>query len=669
MPPLFPESPEGQKEFSERLSEAKKVRVIREQGGDSKASYQAMLEAKERERIAAENRRIADELRKQRRAKKIQEDLEKREKLKEEFISKKETTLQRIAPQLTPKYTPLSQEQREQGFYKRVYNLQERDKKYFGSAGMGRIREFAGAIAVSGRSDLGGGGLFPKGTSTEIAAGVIGTPFYISGSLLSAGGKIGATAEALTISPTIRKETGREYLRAVGEIPKSFDPTTPTGAATLVTAIGTAGFLGKYRGGSISQSKTLSGGRFTEQRAIVKQIEIQESGLNKPAKVIGVGETSLNIKGLPSQFGLRKQTFKFGGEAESITTQTKYTGGKIDIPLQKDIRIGFDLKGGQLQKGAYQSRLTFESSKQPAQKVYIGGTFSGISGKGGGIFASRGGGTTATRQFTTKSIFTTKRIGKNQFVEVTKQSYRGITKEFVKGIESKPTLIKGGGLSIKLQKPKITITKIGKRGQFSLTQERPTSPIKIESPKAIIGDFNLASQLKADISGVGKNLVTSSIRAKPLLTSVPLNIFKEETIISTKIATKQIQTPATKTITSQTIKPTQKIGTIQESITSQPQITKQITEPLLDIPITPTPIAPSFNFGRFILPSGNLLGGSLSPKRKIYRRKVKQPKRRTPTAFAFTFGIKGQRNPFGELTGLGVRPLLSKPKKKKRRRK
>lgn len=90
------------------------------------------------------------------------------------------------------------------------------------------------------------------------------------------------------------------------------------------------------------------------------------------------------------------------------------------------------------------------------------------------------------------------------------------------------------------------------------------------------------------------------------------------------------------------------IGTLSFTHTTLPPITVPPPRP-------PTTIPFSFDFG-------SILGKTT--KRKTGS-KAKQPKAYQPTAFSAMLDIRGTKTSFGELSGLGIRPIIKRKKKKK----
>ena len=101
----------------------------------------------------------------------------------------------------------------------------------------------------------------------------------------------------------------------------------------------------------------------------------------------------------------------------------------------------------------------------------------------------------------------------------------------------------------------------------------------------------------------------------------------------------------------------------------KPRTTQKIIPKTTTILIPKIPILPIPNIGP------PKLFPSIKSSKKILKKETKriQPKKRTPTLFSQAEGITGKRSKYGEISGLGIRPIIKEvkkmPKKKRRRKK
>jgi len=240
---------------------------------------------------------------------------------------------------------------------------------------------------------------------------------------------------------------------------------------------------------------------------------------------------------------------------------------------------------------------------------------------------------------------------------------------------------------IKRVLPKIPTIR-GKKGAFygGLEFEKPTrfferydrKPLRpgkalLEEPSIMRAKPVPIAEFKPPKIGVTTLLGVGTLSlAKPALGKkiVPLGAGRELTGFAPPI-TKAAQVPGLK------------LGTIQELDLIRVQRFK-LREPELLVPElappgrVPPERSPPFipHFPRVPRPPkipGELFpplpGGGLGRRRKIKKRKGKQPKRYTPSLTAVVLGIRGKPSKIGELTGLGIRPLPSLSVKKKRKKK
>lgn len=140
-------------------------------------------------------------------------------------------------PTLTEAYADTSLE----GMASRIEESMAREQAFLAQPGVQRIRETAGLIVDIPRMLTGRGPIsFEQrgfvGKAAEITVtGFIGWPIFLGAGTIAAGERIAATGEALA-RPETRPQVFPELKRAGIETAKVFDPRTPEGAATLVTA-------------------------------------------------------------------------------------------------------------------------------------------------------------------------------------------------------------------------------------------------------------------------------------------------------------------------------------------------------------------------------------------------------------------------------------------------
>lgn len=185
-----------------------------------------------------------------------------------------------------------------------------------------------------------------------------------------------------------------------------------------------------------------------------------------------------------------------------------------------------------------------------------------------------------------------------------------------------------------------------KRREVIISSEKIISESKAISEKRFISPLSFPR-----LSSFGRPSKVSKV-SKPKISKV-----KPSSVIDSRVSKTISSITTGKDIPSKITSTTSKEISSLSKVASQIGASSVVTgESLITTQIS-TPISP------FLPRRGT------SRRDKVRRPKVsfEQPKQFTPTAFAATFGVFGEEAKIGELSGLGLRPIKPKTKKKKKR--
>lgn len=633
------------------------------------------------------------------------ENIEEAKRLRAEFKQRAEVTVQSKAevqpekPAQSPQPSTsqqLVQAQKGTGFEddafaRRIADSRRREQEFFGSEGFQRIERVSGVITGGGavtleERDPGIGRL-----SQRVVSGFAGLPFNLAGAGLSTGEKIGATIEGLSKKEN-RQNTIAELNRASErkEFRDTFDPRTEKGQATFISAGISAGLMAgssTVLKGKASVSKPSAG------KSARTQAQVTQLTKKAPVKVKIGQKASTQLK--TSQGTIKAQQFEGTGRVFTklpgrtlgrIQTKVATKFPKVKQPGQKTFRVRGTASAKTTLKAQAEGTAIRSGDISSAGKLFTKKTTTPF--KGSGKFGSQqqvtsGKGVTGikgtVKTTSPKTITKIEQVTKFEPIKGIKftkgiKFKKGVTQETPKGSFKTQSITRIDGKNIGLEKG-LALGKKGALGKFGQQLQQPQPKISTQpkfnidqgslfktqveaiAPKVISttpGSFKLAIPSSRNIS-LGSSIINQRDLGKDLI--------DQQTIVDTGQKGKGRQGFTSSFIQSQTTGQTNipAITTIQDQELKQvPEITT-ITTPAIPF------IRSGGGFGAFgvvpFLPAGGL--GSRTRKGKRRR----QPKARTPSLFSKVFDITGKRSRFGEISGLGFRPILAPKKKKKRRKK
>jgi len=599
---------------------------------------------------------------------------------------------------------------RERAFEQRVTESQERQKKFFESEGFQRVQRVANIMTTRGTLKLTKKGFkidtskvkpfeersWAGKTGQLIVGGTMASPIGLGGSLPMVGEKLSATGEGLVASRRTRKNVFKEYKRSFDkkEFKETFDITKPKGAATYTSAAVSAGLIAGtklYMKQQPTTSKTTSTSKATA-KVIAKEKPIKVTkevrtpwGEKVTAKqtfqdIVGKGKVYRIYKGIKVGKG-KPYVYKGESEITKFPSESGFykTRGDIVTKSSQKVRVtsGKITRVSKIKTVPTKSAGIYEPVTTEGGSSFT--TSVGVVKTGGvkaGVEVSFGR-TKPFLQTPTGDIYLTKTTGAVRTpTTLTKVSSQGLyLKPQLKGVLAE----KGGSVPRIVQTPKPTTTPSFTPSKFNIgtqvaTELKGTVPQTISPYPAFQGTSPFIPYYQTQIKKSDLKLSTDStskVTPKPVDLTLPedtdLVIDTGKPVVVSKGRSRgktlQIGLPTQ----TQIQQPTQ----ITTPITTPDLKQKQIIQPKTPPFQLPTfEYAPSYPVG-FSFPAPFLPDGGGGRRFKIKTPKY-QPKQYIPTAYAQFAKITAKKlTPkikIGELTGLGVRPIITKKKKKRRKK-
>lgn len=260
---------------------------------------------------------------------------------------------------------PLREEEVEKRRFleERAKRIEIRQREFFSSEGFKRIERTAGLLTFGGGKELEERGFLGQ-TAQIYTSGLLSFPIVLGGSLALAGEKTLFAFEAIRDVPESKVLFIEESKEVISQIPKTFDPTTPEGAATLLTT-GTFALVP-----TLPKTKTPS--PKTGEVQFISRVEVAKAQTPTGLTVLDIAPVEFAVKTGKTQVrgtGLGKGFFEGGeliGKFKFITESPKQPKGFTEVQTKGIVKtVGLE------SKSIAASRATTQIGKKTIQEKFL----------------------------------------------------------------------------------------------------------------------------------------------------------------------------------------------------------------------------------------------------------------------------------------------------------